>query len=131
MLIRKEHVPRPVSENDVSDYIERELEDIEDEADRRQTRDSYEEMPIPEAMPAFADVMVDDVGNLWIQEFNPDEDAESVWSVFTSGGQLLGPVTLAPGLEVNQIGDDFVLGMWHDEFDVEHVLLYGLIKPEQ
>jgi hypothetical protein len=30
---------------------------------------------------------------------------------------------------VNQIGDNFLLGVWRDEYDVEHIHMYGLIKP--
>ncbi len=28
-----------------------------------------------------------------------------------------------------QVGSDFVLGVWRDELDVEHVRLYELAKP--
>jgi hypothetical protein len=29
---------------------------------------------------------------------------------------------------VTQIGDDFVLGVWEDEYEVQHVRLYPLEK---
>jgi len=130
MLVRRDQEPRPVTESDIASYVAQELEDIEDDNALRDKRDTFEEMPSPDFMPAYRGIKLDDVGNLWVQEFDPDEDAPSVWTVFDPEGQLLGPVTLAAGFEVNQIGDDFLLGVWRDDYDVEHVHMYGLIKPE-
>ena len=42
-------------------------------------------------------------------------------------GTMAFPINFVP----RHIGDDFVLGSWRDEVDVEHVQLYELIKPEQ
>ncbi len=42
---------------------------------------------------------------------------------------MLGKVVFPVVFEPMHIGDDFVLGEWRDEFDVEHVRLYRLIKP--
>jgi hypothetical protein len=33
------------------------------------------------------------------------------------------------GLRVTEIGPDYVLGLWRDADDVEHVRMYELIKP--
>jgi hypothetical protein len=35
-------------------------------------------------------------------------------------------VELPVGLDPTHIGNDFVLGTWKDDVDVEHVRLYGL-----
>ena len=51
--------------------------------------------------------------------------------MFRSDGQMLGSLMLAADFAVSQIGDDFVLGVWRDEYDVEHIHMYGLIKPER
>lgn len=130
MIIRARHSPQVVTDDAVSRYIDRELADM-DEAQRREMRDSYEEMPVPEVMPAYSDIKVDAAGNVWVQDYEADDEIASRWTVFDRGGQMLGSVTLGAGFEVNQIGDDHVLGVWHDEFDVEHVQMYGLIKPER
>ena len=129
MLVRREYGQRPVTENDVTAFVERQLDGIEDETILRQTRDAYDEMDIPEVMPAYEELRIDELGNLWVQDYEPNREVETVWTVFQPDGQMLGSVTLAANFEVNQIGDDFVLGVWRDEFDVEHVHVYGLIKP--
>jgi hypothetical protein len=131
MLVRRSFTPREVTNDDVSAYVDRELAEIEDDDERRQRRQAYDEMPTPETMPAYADLKVDDLGNFWVQEFEPDESVASRWTVFRSDGQMLGSLLLAADFEVSQVGDDFVLGVWRDEFDVEHIHMYGLIKPER
>jgi hypothetical protein len=48
--------------------------------------------------------------------------------VFDPDGRMLGQVVLPSGLDVKQIGDDFVLAVWRDEYEVEHVRMYELRK---
>jgi len=55
-------------------------------------------------------------------------DPQPTWTVFADDGHVLGTVDTPPGLEIYQIGNDYVLGVWRDETDVEHVRLYGLSK---
>ena len=75
-----------------------------------------------------AGLAVDDLGNLWVREYDPDAERGRSWSVFDSESQMLGPVQLPADLRVTHIGADFVLGVWQDELDVEYVRLYQLIK---
>ncbi len=42
---------------------------------------------------------------------------------------MLGEVAFPEALQPMHIGADFVLGKSLDAFDVEHVVLYELIKP--
>jgi hypothetical protein len=41
---------------------------------------------------------------------------------------MLGVIETPERFTIHQIGDDFVLGSWADELDIEHVRLYQLIK---
>jgi hypothetical protein len=128
-LIRRDVPARPVTAADIERFIEGEIADVEDANTRRDRREMYEEMTAPEIMPAYEGLKVDDLGNLWVEDYEPDPDAESLWTVFDPDGRMLGQVELPSGLDVKQIGDDFVLGVWQDEYEVEHVRLYGLVKP--
>lgn len=48
--------------------------------------------------------------------------------VFDTDGRLLGTVQMPRGFAVFQIGRDLVLGRARDEFDIEHIRLYELIR---
>jgi hypothetical protein len=63
--------------------------------------------------------------NIWVAEYSEERDDEGTWSVFDSEGRFLGTVETPTGGRVQQIGGDFVLGVWRDELDVEYVRLYS------
>lgn len=57
----------------------------------------------------------------------PGEEAdEAGWGIFDPDGRRLGVVELPAGLEVYEIGPDYVLGKMLDELDVERVVLLPL-----
>ena len=87
----------------------------------------YGEMPLPEIMPAFSRLLVDEVGWLWAELYRFDVRAPVRWLVFGPNGEGFGSVDMPPDLEVWQIGRDFVLGVWEDELDVDYVRRHALI----
>ena len=76
-------------------------------------------MPLPEIMPVFSRLLVDDVAWLWAELYRFDVTQPMRWLVFSTNGQDLGSVDMPPGLEVWQTGQAFVLGVWQDEFGVD------------
>ncbi|MYG80302.1 MAG: hypothetical protein F4187_00345 [Gemmatimonadetes bacterium] len=70
----------------------------------------YAEMPLPEIMPVFSRLLVDDVGWLWAELYRFDVRAPKTWLVFDPNGEGHGSVDMPPDLDVRQIGRDFVLG---------------------
>lgn len=83
----------------------------------------------PTPHPAFApEILVDPEGNVWVRESSLRGAEQTQWSVFAPGGELLGGVDMPPGLEVLEIGNDYVLGLARDELGVEYVLKYRIRK---
>lgn len=125
LVVRKEHEHLAVTNADIDARKQERLE--ESSGSWRQTLERmYLDMPMPATMPAFADLEVDVNGNLWVQEYRGPGDDQPRWTVFAPDGHVLGWVETPPGLEIQQIGNDFVLGTWQDEMEVEHVRLYEL-----
>ena len=94
----------------------------------RATRANRANIPFSETVPAFGSLFVDDLGNLWVQDFAPPGDPTATWAVFDSTGVWLGTVRTPDGVRVWQIGEDFLLGTWKDELDVEYVGRWDLEK---
>ena len=84
-------------------------------------RQLYAELPLPEIMPVFLRLLIDDVGSLWAELYRFDVRQPTRWLVFGPDGEGLGSVDMPPGLAVRQIGRDFVVGVWRDEDGVEYV----------
>jgi 6-bladed beta-propeller len=95
---------------------------------RRRIETSFNDFPPPEMMPAFSDIVADTDGNLWVAEYRPLRKDVSEWLVFGHDGMLLGSAMLPPGLLVQEIGEDHVLGVVFDEFEVPYLRRYPLTR---
>lgn len=119
---------RPVTPDDIQNYLDIQLERATTAEERSAERDMVEAAPFPETFPAFASLLVDDSGRLWVEDYRVPGDSDVTYSVFDGEGGLLGVVGIPPGLLVYEIGEDYVLGRWRDELDVEHIRLHELRK---
>ena len=95
---------------------------------RPMTLEFFQDMPVPDRRPAYADVKVDPTGAIWLRPFlAPSEgDGPETWQVLGPDGAWLGGVEIPADFSVMQIGMDFVLGVYRDELDVEHPRMLGL-----
>ena len=119
-IVRREHVPRvPRAEDIMVDPRLRPEWRIPMEAEMRKVPQSQ----LEEYFPAFAEIMSDAAGYLWVREFEPPKEAgpAPVWTVFSPEGRVLGFVETPAGLEIYEIGEDYVLGHAEGELDVEMI----------
>lgn len=94
-----------------------------------QMANALAEIPRPNQAPVFADLLVDRENNLWVQDFSSPGTTSIQWTVFDPRGAMLGQVEVPATFRPTDIGTDYVLGVWTDELDVEHVRMYPLRKP--
>ena len=133
-IVRREHTPRVPVEADRAPYIEDVMvyyraADVPEpvmEAARRE----FGSVPLAKFFPAFTSVMTDAAGHLWVEEYEfPREDRPGVlWTVFDPMGQVLGFVETPEGLEIFEIGEDYILGTTEDELEVEYVQVWPLVR---
>lgn len=100
-------------------------------------RRSARELSVAETMPAFRSIVVDSEDNLWVEEWEDVGLGQGRFSVFRADGAWLGHVGIPEGLPVlrgyyahqlMEIGSDYLLGVWTDEYGVEQVRLYRIEK---
>ena len=133
-IVRRDHVPRAPTEADRAPWVEEQLSHYREanvpEALWEQARQEFEATPLAETFPAFTSVMTDAAGNLWVEEYEfPREDRPGVlWTVFDPMGQVLGFVETPEGLEIFEIGEDYILGTTEDELEVEYVQVWPLVR---
>ncbi|MEO5798084.1 MAG: hypothetical protein ABIZ70_01380 [Gemmatimonadales bacterium] len=85
-------------------------------------------------MPAFAALVADRTGRLWVREsrftdFLPNGELSanpSRWSIFSSKGIWLADAVLPPRFAPTDIGADYVLGIARDQDGTEMIAMYGL-----
>ncbi len=82
----------------------------------------------PSTFPAVAALLIDNDGNLWVEEFPIDSTSVGRWWIFDPEGALAAQAKMPEGFRPTDIGSDYVLGVKRDSLDIERVQLHGLRK---
>jgi hypothetical protein len=78
-------------------------------------------------------VQLDQVGNLWVAEYRTGfvgQVETETWHIFDPMGVFLGRLALPARTVWMDAGADWVLVRQLDDFDVQHVVLYGLERGD-
>jgi hypothetical protein len=126
-IVRKQHDQVAVTDADIAALREEQLDRGPTEV-RDAWIDVVESTPIRETMPAYRGIMLDRIGNLWVEEYRRPGDDVPRWTVFSAEGELLGTMSVPERFVIRDIGDDYMLGTWTDDLEIEHVRMYELIK---
>jgi hypothetical protein len=127
-IARVEEPPRLTAEADRQAELERRLANAPEQA-RPGIRAMMREHPGPDTLPAFTDVTDDALGDTWIRTFrSPADTGADRWIVLRPDGGARGVVTLPAGVEVFEIGKDWILGRWTEDLEVEHVRMWRLVR---
>jgi len=89
-------------------------------------RELSRQVELPATKPAYTQILVDSRENVWVAEYPEHDGDRSLWDVFDPEGRWLGKVETPYGGYIYQIGEDFLVGVWVDELDVEQVRLYEI-----
>jgi len=127
-LIRRMTPNLQVTTEDIARYQQDVLDGTRDPSRRQFWQSMFAEMPVPETMPAYSDLIIDLEGNLWVGEYQRPGDEQPRWTVFDPDGVMLGVVETPQRFRVFEIGSDYVLGRGADDLDVEHIKIYNLLK---
>ncbi|MBK9549455.1 MAG: hypothetical protein IPO52_10225 [Gemmatimonadetes bacterium] len=84
--------------------------------------------PMPQRFPAYTALEVDRDGNTWVRRFEIPDIPARRWGVFRQDGRFLGHVTLPAGVQVLEIGSDYLLGLGKGPMDEEQAQLYRIRK---
>ena len=126
-IVRREHQRRRPTKAEFHDYFAHHYATQSDE-EREESLAALEDMALLESLPAFDQVVADNVGYLWVSEYVlPSEEDSGIWTVFDAEGRVRGLVEV-PDNTVLEIGADYILGTTRDEFGVEYVQLWALAR---
>lgn len=124
-LIRCRHARRAARERDVEAAIERRVAEVPARV-REPLRRRLEETPARDTLPAISDLLVDSTGDLWARQFTRDPDQTGRWWVFDGRGRLRAAVRTPPGLRVEAVGRDRVIGVHEGGLGVERIRIHRL-----
>ena len=126
-IVRRGGDPRSPTQADQDEYFARLVAHRPPE-ERAEALRSVRDMPLVDSYPAFEEILADRIGYLWVREYRMFGEGAAVWTVFDPEGRVQGLVETPAGLEVFEIGEDYVLGSAEDELGVEYVRLWALSR---
>ncbi|MHB1192074.1 MAG: hypothetical protein ACYC6F_03430 [Longimicrobiales bacterium] len=129
-IVRLNRLAGEVTQVDRTAYEHSAVGELEDSLDEAAAQAVVANFRYAERFPAYAQIVVDDGGNLWVrayQWFGMGQPQK--WTVFDRDGRFLGDLTMPTLMEVHHIGADFVLGRMADYRGKEAIYFYPLIKP--
>ena len=136
-VVRRDHGPRTPSRTQVDAYVETRVAQAPGEKmeERAKLRRHYQSVPIADQLPAFGSVLADALDHLWVEEYEvPGEDSRApLWTVFDPEGRALGFFETPTGLEILEIGANYILGRVEDEFGGHFMQVWALersARPE-
>jgi hypothetical protein len=130
-ILRLTQPPVRLTDELIGSYIERQTSRVTDDNARRVIERRFREVPFHANLPAFGPILSDADGNLWVAEYAFPGDVPRKWVVIDPTGRIVAHVTTPPGLSVEQIGSDYILGITEDSLGVERVELFPLTKPDR
>jgi hypothetical protein len=116
----------PVTESEFRHVIEETIQRFS-EGRRGGIRPLFEAMSPPAHRPVIRRIIVDRTGLIWAEREGVDLDLHS-WMVADLQGNVVAEVTTPPRLALEEIGVDYVLGVWRDSLDIEYVRMHRLSR---
>ena len=119
-----------LTDADVDRWRDTMVADLAGKLSESEVLGALDQVTLPAIRPPFSSVIIDAVGNLWVEQGpSSGSDAGSIeYFVFDRDGVFLGPVAL-PQIQVLDIGDDYLIGVYQDDLEVEYLQLFEIVKP--
>lgn len=130
-IIRWGEDPRPVTPELQDGYRSMRMEGADTPELRQRAQQVLDGIVFPDHLPVYETLRTDSEDHLWVKPYAPQWETSPYWWVFDPAGQWLGEVSIPEGVNVLDIGRDYLLGVTRDDQAVERVVSYGLDRhPE-
>ena len=128
-IVRFNRELAPVTRTLTDEWIEEQLEDIEDLNEARDERARLASLPVPDVIAPYRVFLADRLDNLWIGETMLPGEESRTWTIIDSEGRAVGRLTMPARTSPLDIGTDYVLAVTTDELDVESLTVWRLDRP--
>lgn len=126
-IVRLDEAPVLRTEDHLEAYVRNSGRRVPDEESIREMIANYRDMPMPERLPAYTDLLFADTGELWARRYTLPGATLHSWDVFGTDGGYLGRVEVPSSFRVEEVGRNQVVGIATDELGVQRVEVRDLI----
>ena len=87
------------------------------------------EMTFPDRMPPWDQLLATPSGWLWIRRYrSPLEEDFNTWDIYDPDGRLTSFIRIPASARIDELGEDYLMGIFRNELDIEMVQKYRLVK---
>ena len=120
-IARLGEVPTVRTDEHLEAYVRNSGGSERDEASIREMIERYQDLPMPQSLPAYTDLRFADTGELWARRYNQRGAAMARWDVFGADGGYLGRVEVPASFRIEEVSRGQLVGVSRDDLDVERV----------
>lgn len=120
-ILRLRVAPPLRTDGHLEAYVRNSGSPFSDEASVQARIDMYRDMPMPERLPGYDELLFTDTGELWARRYRQRGADMARWDVFGTSGQHLGRVEIPTSFRPEEVSGGQVIGVSTDEFGVERV----------
>lgn len=102
-------------------YVRNSGSPFSDEASVQARIDMYRDMPMPERLPGYDELLFADTGELWARRYRQRGADMAHWDVFGTSGQHLGGVEIPTSFRPEEVSGGQIVGVSTDDLGVERV----------
>ena len=102
-------------------YVRNSGSPFSDEASVQARIDMYRDMPMPERLPGYDELLFTDTGELWARRYRQRGADVAHWDVFGTSGQHLGRVEIPTSFRPEEVSGGQIVGVSTDDLGVERV----------
>ena len=129
IVIERPGTEAPFSDADRAFVRQLALDTVANDAQRQDVERELGLVALPERPPAVSELLADQTGHVWLRPFPRAASPNPAWQVFAPDGWWLGEVVTPAGVQLLEIGRDYLLGL-RDSPSVGHqVVLHALRRP--
>lgn len=122
---------RRVTPSDVEAALEAEVARASPENEAR-VRRLFQNRPVADHFPAHGPLLASTDGSVWVQDYSlPGVIEPTWWTVFDAEGRRIARILVPERTRIVEVGHDHVLAVHRDDFDIEYVQLFGLVRPTE
>lgn len=129
LIVRWGAKPKPVAGPALDRFREEHAAFVRENPSAARNIPPADYFPVPDVMPAFARLLFDDQGNLWVRQYLHDDTYQSkpdeqAWWIFDPQGNWLSSLRTPAGFSVFGIQRGYVVGVLRDESALPNIQLY-------
>ena len=94
---------------------------LQDDASIRAMVEMYQDMPLPDRLPGYTELLFADTGELWARRYIPAGGETAHWDVFGADGHHLGRVEVSTSFQIEEVSRGQVVGIASDDLGVQRV----------